>query len=252
VTVNREGPDTLYALLERALGDQPVGLDDREVPGADEDVAVLLEDGEVIASSPMSRLRDTLLLVNADRYRTSAEVLDEGDIPDVLAGLTGVEFTVRGFPASNKEKLLLIMLSRLVESRALAADGGTLDASFQRLSRLDDEAGTRSVYQRLGDSGIDVHVYGVRDGRRLAADRLPVTVHAGDGPDYRRSWLVVFTPPETGTGTATPEPFALVAVETGDNAWRGVCTDDPALVERAGRYARTDLRAGTEAGAATR
>src|SRR6056297_3412161 len=134
LSVNLQGPDTLLSLLHRAFDRQPVDIDDVAVPEGDDDLVLLIEDGQVTAVSPMSRLRDTLLLVNVDYYRTGPNVLDEDAIPDVLTGLSEVEFVVRGFPASTKEKLVLVVVSRLIEARALSAARGTYHVGFQNLS----------------------------------------------------------------------------------------------------------------------
>jgi hypothetical protein len=47
---------------------------------------------------------------------TGARRLDESALPDMLAGLNDVQFEMRGYPESNSEKLLLIAVSRLIES----------------------------------------------------------------------------------------------------------------------------------------
>jgi hypothetical protein len=52
---------------------------------------------------------------------------------------------VWGSPASNSEKLPLIVISRYIEQLAWQHETGRLRSSFQRLSRLDDERGTRRV-----------------------------------------------------------------------------------------------------------
>lgn len=154
---------------------------------------------------------NAFLLVNGDLYRSGTSGLDKYDAPSVLTGLDETRFSLRGFPASNKEKLLLILISRYIERLALDANTGTLRSSFQRLSRLDDERGTHTVYERLGDSDVDVHVYGVAD---WSPDEvLDVTVHAGTNEVYRRSWFVVFN-----ADAAVATPAALLALETSGKA----------------------------------
>jgi hypothetical protein len=225
VVLNRSAPAEMTALLDRAFASQSVDVADLSLPGGPDDVVCLVEDGRVAETTPLSRLAETFLLVDADRYRTAAE---RRPLPAVLTGLDGAAFEVRGFPASNKEKLLLVVVSRFVEWRALDAGAGELHATFQRLSRLDDEHGTRRVYGWLATSGVDTHVYGVRDDPTAAAD-LDVTVHAGDHAEYRDSWVVLFAPPD-GPGAA------LVAVETGPNRWRGTWSEDADTVARVRAY----------------
>lgn len=234
MVLNRTGPRPLVGLLEDAFASQEVTVSDRHLPEGEEDLVLLVREGEVVATSSMDRLQEAFLLINADRYRTGTHGLREADMPDVLTGLDDIEFEVRGFPASNKEKLLLVLISRFIEGRALQANGGRFDVSFQRFSRLDDEYGTRKVYRWLGDSGVDTHVYGVRD--EPIPDDLAVTPHAGTHEEYRRSWFVVFRPPEGEDGH-----IALVALETGDNVWRAMWTYDPDRVERVGEYVQQNF-----------
>lgn len=230
---NRTRAEPVVNLLERGLADQPVPVAERQLPEGQEDLVCLLEDGEVVATSPLSHLEEAYLLVNADRYRTGTRQIESGSFPDVLTGLADVEFTVRGYPASAKEKLLLILLSRFIERRALEAGAGTLRSTFQRLSRLDDEYGTRTIYEWLAESDVDTHVYGVHDDPEVVAD-MDVTVHAGRDDHYRRSWVVVFRPHADDSGA--DGHAALVAVQTDSNRWRGTWTFDPARVTRIEDY----------------
>lgn len=232
--VNRTGPVPLVSLLERAFENQSVSVDDRNVPGEVDDLVCLVDGETVVATTPMSELEESLLLVNADRSRTGTRQLRSGSFPVVLTGLDETEFTVRGFPESNKEKLLLILISRFIESMALDRDAGTLRGTFQRLSRLDDEYGTRTVYSLLADSRVETHVYGL-PGDHDAVSSLDVIVHTGDHEEYRESWFVVFTPPEDDRDRDA-EHAALVAVETGPNVWRGTWTYDAELVKRIDSY----------------
>ena len=236
LVVNRSEPEQLIALLRRAFDDQPVDIESRHVPEGVDDTVLLIDDGTVVATTPLQRLRDTFLLVNSDWYRTANRHLTAGAIPDVLTGLTDTEFSLRGFPASNKEKLLLIVLTRFIERRALRVGDGRLDVSFQRLSRLDDEYGTKSVYEQITATDVTTHLYGVRDGADLAVDSLPATVHAGASDEYHDNWFVVFVPPPDHG-----EPIALLATETGQNRWRSMWTTDPDTVARIGAYVRTGL-----------
>jgi DICT domain-containing protein len=235
LVLNRTQPAPLLSLLERAFASQPVHVEERSVPGPIEDEVVLLTADGVVASSPLSALAESFLLINADRFRTGANDLEAEAVPTVLRELTDIEFQLEGYPASSKEKLLLIVMSRFGEARALRAGAGELHTGFQRLSRLDDEYGTRTVYERLGNTDVETHVYGV-DSERTA---IPpgVAGHAGDGEEYRRSWFVVFEPAD---GVAA-EPVALVAWETGDNRWEGMWTFDAGRTAAVGDYVRTTL-----------
>lgn len=187
----------------------------------DGDVAILFEDGEPVAASSMAELYESLLAINSDLFVTGARGLGEIELPDVLAGLEERRLRLQGYPLAHKEKLLLILVSRYVEQLAWEGGSGTLRSAFQSLSRIDDEIGTREVYERLAATDVDVHVYGVDDG---IGSSLEPTVHAGDSPRYRRSWFVVYRPEESATDTAVPG--ALVCHEIEPRVWDGFYTFD--------------------------
>ena len=212
--VDGSHPEPLDSMVRKLFENQPVEVTDG---GAefDDDSLVLLRDGEVVASSPIEALSETVLLVNSDLYTTGAVGLEEARLPDVIAELSGTAFDVRGYPESSYEKVPLILISRHIELLSYR-NGGTHRASFQMLSRIDRESGTREVYDRLGSSEAETHVYGFPD--RIPPKELGLKVHAGHGTDYTSTWFVVHT---SGTESA-----ALVAVETAHNEWRGRWTFD--------------------------
>ncbi len=216
--VGSEMPIGSPAELERSL----------EASDAGDPVVVLFEGESSVASSSMSELYNAILAINSDLYITGARGLGEVELPAVLANLDEFRFTLRGYPLAHKEKLLLIVISRYIEQLAWEAKGGTLRTSFQQLSRLNDEVGTRRVYEQLGASDLDVHVYGTPDS---PITDLPVSVHSGIGGEYRTSWFVVFQPADP-----TGEAAALVALETEPRVWDGFWTYDPATVAAIDQY----------------
>lgn len=234
--VNRSSPDAVRNLLGDLLDGQRVGFEDVEIEGEEEDVVALVEDGEIVARSPLSALMDSVLMINSDLFKTGARELAEIELPDVFKGLDDLAFTVRGYPASNKEKLLLIVMSRVIERTAYETGSGTLRSSFQHLSRLQDERGTNEVYRSLGGTTVDVHVYGRGDW--AGVHELPVTVHAGDSFEYRRSWFVVFTPDDPA---ALDDHVGLVAVERERNVWDGYWTFDAGIVRELEAYLASEL-----------
>ncbi|MCQ4334251.1 histidine kinase [Natronomonas sp. F2-12] len=234
LVVNRTTADPLIDLLNDAFSNQSVTIAERQVPDGADDLVCLIDDGHVVATSSFEQLRNSFLLVNVDQYRTGVQARHPGRFPDVLTGLTETEFTVAGFPASTKEKLLLVMISRFIEQLALTTGQGELHSTFQQLSRLDDEYGTRRMYEWLGDSGTETHVYGVDDNPEAVTD-IDVVVHSGDTEPYGRSWVVAFSPETDGTHSPVdtePTHAALVAIEIGPNVWRGLWTYDSPRVER--------------------
>lgn len=224
VVVNREEPEPVQQLFEEAFGSLTVDIEELAVPSEAANVVVLVENGEVVATSPLKAVQNAVLFVNVDLYKTGLSGIDKYEAPDILTELDEMVFTLRGFPASTKEKLLLVVMSRFIEQRALKVGDGRLDAAFQKLSRIEDEYGTRAVYNRLSDTEVDVHVYGIGDS---IPQQPGIAVHANDTELYRRSWFVVFTPADP-----SEEPAALLALETDNNTWKAMWTYDPERIER--------------------
>ncbi|OLZ40187.1 histidine kinase [Natrinema saccharevitans] len=237
-------------MLAEAFPDQQIGVERTEAsaigtdlaPEIDDalaaagDTAVLLEDGEPIAASPMDELYDAILAINSDLFVTGARGVGEIEFPDVLAGLEGTRLRLRGYPLAHKEKLLLIVVSRYIEQRAWAAGRGTLYSAFQRLSRIDDEIGTYETYAKLAETDVDVHVYGIDDG---CPPELGTTIHTGTGPEYRDGWFVIYDPDDRTAPDAVGT--ALVCLETEPRVWDAVWTTEPDRVARIEDYVAREL-----------
>jgi len=232
--VNRTRPQPIQEMVEETFGERSIGVDELDVPDAEADQVVLLDGDDVVATSPLEVLEDEILLVNSDLYMTGAKALGDVTLPDVFANLDETPFRVRGYPASGSEKLPLIMISRYIEQLAWEHGSGRLRSSFQRLSRLDDERGTRTVYETVGHTDVDVHVYGVPDW--LPPASFPAVVHAGHHGEFRTSWFVVFHAADPAAETA-----ALVAEHVGDNEWDALWTFDDDRIRDINRYIERTL-----------
>lgn len=104
------------------------------------------------------------------------------------------------------------------------------------MSRLDDEYGTRKIYEWLSETAVETHVYGIQDDPTVV-EGLNATVHEGSSVEYRRSWVVLFQPPDgSRTDEARKGPMALVAVEIDTNVWRGLWTYNANRVSRLQSY----------------
>jgi hypothetical protein len=205
-------------------------IDTKEIEDAeaDEDLVVLLNDGDIVTSSPLSILKETLLMVNSDLYRSGTKEIQDIDPPDIIKELSDTVFTLRGYPESDIEKLVLTLVSRYIEYQAWSQGAGTLRSSFQRLSRLNDERGTRRVYERLGEAaGLDVNVYGVPDWD--PPDSMGVTAHGISDDEIMRHWFVVYDSDATRS-------VAMLAVKTDPHTWEGYWTYDIAEIEAINRY----------------
>lgn len=220
--INREAPQPLFQILERLLEQQPVDLVERRRPGDDQDQVELHRDGRLIARSPLESLADAVLLVNSDRYRTGIDQPGPEAFPDVLARLDEIPFTVRGFPDSHNEKLLFVTISRLIEARALQRGAGRLRTSFQHISRLTAEPGTRTVYRELGATNVDLEIFGY--GTPNVELPCEASVTLGEQWCHRNSWVVSYRPPDDSGA-------ALFAVQSGPNVWDGYWTFDPERID---------------------
>lgn len=227
--VNRQAPRPLQQMLERMFVNQSVDVRDIETEEEIADMVYLLDGEDIVAKSSLDDIQQSILLVNSDLYVTGAREVDDVYLPDVIEGLQNVPFRLRGYPESNKEKLLLITVSRYIERLALQNDAGTHRASFQRLSRINDERGTRAVYDRLGDSDTDTHIYGMPDW--TPPPEFEVTMHGGWDGDFRDSWFVVHVPAADSLPHA-----ALVAIEVEPRTWRGIWTYDTETVQEINRH----------------
>lgn len=232
--VNRDSPEPLQRLLEKMFDRQSVTVDEITRSDEDQDMVYLLDGDRVVARSSFREVANAILLVNSDLYITGARKLDEVDPPAVINGLTDVRFRMRGYPESNKEKMLLIIISRYIERLALEQGDGKLRASFQYLSRISDEQGTRTVYERLGASETDVHVYGIPDW--TPPPGFNIISHGGWNSDFREVWFVVHAPEDDALRHA-----ALVAIQEESLTWDGVWTYDGERVREINRHIQRNL-----------
>jgi len=223
VVLNRQAPEPLQRTLEKMFDDQPVSIEELDIPTEDDDQVLVVEDETVIARSPLRDLQDAILAVNSDLFITGTRPLEEVELPAALRELDELPFFLRGYPEAHSEKLLLILVSRYIERTAWEHQTGTLRTSFQSLDRIEDEIGTNQVYRRLDDSPIDVHVYGTPGW--VPPPESTITIHAGYEQDFVESWFVVYVPPEGEDGHV-----ALLALEDGPNEWTGFWTYQPERV----------------------
>jgi len=225
--VNPAQPDQIQTMTKKLFENMSVDVSEVQHSDEGDDLFVLIDDGTIVASTPMSRIRETLLMVNTDLYRTGCNSLENITVPEVLKELSGTIFRLVGYPASNTEKLVLTLMARYIEKRAWRHETGTIRASFQRLSRLYCEKGTRRVYERLGRlPDLDVHAYGAPD-QDPPAD-FPVSIHGVNDEELRQSWFVV----HTGDG----EDIGMLALEREPNEWEGFWTFDSDEINALNEY----------------
>ncbi|CAJ53152.1 DICT sensory domain-containing protein [Haloquadratum walsbyi] len=233
--INSDQPPTVTRMLDGLFSNQPVDIETVNRALAEEDVIQLRRDGHIVAESRFSDLRDAILAVNADIYTTGVRSLADIETPAVIRDLERIKFHVRGYPAASKGKLLLIEISRYIESLAAEVGVGELHAGFQRLSRLTHERGTRRAYDELVQTDLSIHVYGT--GQLDIPTSWHLTVHADDASELQRGWFVIFDPPaDTQIAGA-----ALIAysIDLKQNEWVGAWTSDANSISRLRSYLTT-------------
>jgi hypothetical protein len=207
-------------------------------PVSPSNFVLLHEDGRILAASDLSDLREHLLADSTAAYVRGEKPLDTIDYPDVLTRLDDTVFTVSG-----AQTLLMVKVSRYIEGLAGGRATGTLRTGFQDLDRLTDEPGTRRVYRRLTERGVDVHAYGhpgdpatdggTRTDRPTAGDSTTpasVTTHAEPVPELADCWFVVYD------GGDRPERAAALLAEKREDGFYGFWTFETETVERIDAY----------------
>lgn len=126
------------------------------------------------------------------------------------------------FAAHDKRQL--VTASRHIERRAQRVRGGTLHASFQRLSRLEADLTTLTYYNVLGNAGVEVHVYGLPD--QQPAHTEAVNVHGIEDEEIATTWLVAYD-----GGGDEAEKAAMIAQEHSAGCFAGFWTFESALVD---------------------
>lgn len=222
--VNRTDPQPIQTMAEELYESLDIETSETELAGFDDDLFVVICDGRIVASSPVQTLKETLLMVNSDLYKTGSASVREIDVPDVILELSDTVFTLKGFPKSNTGKLVLTLIARYIEQQAVLQQSGTLRTSFQKLSRLDDEQGTWEVYEQLGAiDELQTHVYGYPDWNPLP--ELDLLAHEVRNPEIRESWFVVYS-------AESVRDAAMLAVNTGSQTWKGYWTFDADEIRR--------------------
>jgi DICT domain-containing protein len=123
----------------------------------------------------------------------------------------------------------MVAASREIEDRAFRVGTGQLHAGFQYISTLENE---RPIYDRLGSTNVNVHVYGFPD--TDPPEGTPFALHIERAAEIERSWFVVF---DGGDG----DECALLAEERNGDArtFYGFWTYDASTVEYIREYLRS-------------
>ncbi|WP_267643721.1 DICT sensory domain-containing protein [Haloarchaeobius amylolyticus] len=242
--VNRTETDIVQSMLEELFEGQPVTVTESGSGPAAEEDRVLVDgggegDGGPPVSSSLESIGNAVLFVNSDTYISGSRSLDEVETPEAILKLADTPFSMVGYPDTRKQKFLLIEISRYIEAKAWQAGTGAIHSGFQTLSRINDERGTRQVYDKLASTGLDVHVYGIPNW--TPGPDSPLEPHGEDGDEeLRRSWFVIFQHP-----TDPAQDAGLVCYEVGRNEWQGFWTFDHERVDTVLDYVTTRFHYGS-------
>ncbi len=206
------GTDTgtdVVSQFREYFADRNVRVRGEETPsGKPEAFVTLSYDGEVLTAAGLSDLQQMLADEPAKlglRDRPYQPILDHLD--DTL-------FT-------SWDVGQMVTASREIEDRAFRVGSGTLHAGFQYLSTLENEL---PIYERLGSTDVDVHVYAVPDGGRPDSDEF--TTHLERADEIEHSWFVAFD-----GGPDPADKCALLAEEREGRTFYGFWTYDELTVD---------------------
>ncbi|MBX0324571.1 histidine kinase [Halomicroarcula sp. F13] len=165
------------------------------------------EDG-VVTATDLDSFYETI--ENRDRHLTD----DEQPYRSILDHLDETMFTSWSIGR-------MVAASREIEDRAWRVGEGALYAGFQTLSTLKGEL---DLYERLGESAVDVHAYAVPDVE--PPERSAFTLHLERSDEIADSWFVVFD----GGGDPS-QKCALLAEEREPRQFYGFWTYDGDTVD---------------------
>ena len=94
--VNPTRPKEIQNMAEDLFGSLGMEVPEREIEGIEENLLLMIRDGEVVASSPLKVIENTLLMVNSDLYTTGTKSIHEVSIPDTVQALSDTVFTLSG------------------------------------------------------------------------------------------------------------------------------------------------------------
>jgi hypothetical protein len=240
--VDRQASDIVQGMLDDLFDEQPVDvLEDGTADGSSADTVVISGTDGTTFSSSLESIQDTILFVNSDTYISGARGLNGVDTPEALLGLADTVFTVQGYPDTSKQKFLLIELSRYIEARAWEHGVGELHSSFQYLSRLRDERGTHDVYRSLGETDVDVNIYGIED-ETIPSDIDATTYTDAAVEELRRAWFVLYTHPTDPAESAALVCYQLPGEDGRLGPWKGFWTFDADRIEDVRTYVESNFQ----------
>ncbi|GGN96613.1 DICT sensory domain-containing protein [Haloarcula pellucida] len=201
--------ESTAAELREQFADRNVRVvTERTESGRPGEFLTLSDDDGVVTATDLDAFYDAL--ETRDRHLTA----DERPYRSILDHLDETMFT-----SWSIERM--VAASREIEDRAWRVGEGALYAGFQTLSTLKGEL---DLYERLGESAVDVHAYAVPDVD--PPERSAFTLHLERSDEIADSWFVVFD----GGGDPS-QKCALLAEEREPRQFYGFWTYDEDTVD---------------------
>ncbi|MFB6308389.1 MAG: DICT sensory domain-containing protein [Haloarculaceae archaeon] len=207
LTVFNADDETVAAVADHFTNRNVVVRSETTESGRPGEFVTLSDDGDVLAATGLDGFRETL---------TETPGVDTSENPyrPILDELDETMFT----SWSTKQ---MVNASREIEDRAWRVGAGELHAGFQTLSTLEGEL---DVYERLGETDIEVHAYATPDVDPPGHDGF--VLHMERSEEIAKSWFVVFD----GDGD-DDQKCALLAEERDPREFYGFWTYDPDTVD---------------------
>ncbi|MFC6864506.1 DICT sensory domain-containing protein [Halomicroarcula sp. GCM10025817] len=181
---------------------------ERTESGRPGEFVTLSDDGEVVTATSLAAFRDEL------GTESAARAVGDSPYRPILDHLDETMFTSWSIDR-------LVAASREIEDRAWRVGSGALHAGFQTTSTLEGEL---DLYERLGETDVDVHAYAYPDTDPPAHEGF--TLHLERASEIEDSWFVVFD-----GGGDDEQKSALLAEEREPRAFYGFWTYDPSTVD---------------------
>ena len=209
-TITTYGPErdeALHAFLERF----DVEVYHEQLPvSADAGYLTVRSGGEDRGSVPASAFADS---VDPPRDAPWTPEVRESGYGELGTLLAGARFT-------SLERPHLLATSREIEDRAFRVGSGAIHSGFQTVSTLRTEL---PVYERLGSTAVDVHVYATPD--EMPPDLDDISLHLERAAEIAQSWFVVFDGGDEGSACA------LLAEEREPDEFYGFWTYERSTVD---------------------
>ena len=208
---NHDGSEADLETLAAALSGSGIAVTTATDAERAVNYAVLTHGDEVIGEFQLSEYLDSLdfesLLGDSGQQTLS--------LPDLPSEGLAVS------PETSRTRM--VGVSRTFERRALREGSGRLLAGFQTLSTLDESERTRTVYDRLAETGVDVTVCGYPD---IDLSNPPFEVFEDTDETFRDYWFLLYD----GDGNDARK-CALVAKEAEPAMYDSFWTGDPETVD---------------------